>query len=371
MGLGSVMFRPQLLALPLLVLSTLACTGGDGTSSSSYQDHELAPPPGASLTVAARTVPNRSGDLRADLTNRVVPSSSSSYREARPEELQSFEAAFGRLLALGATPEVQSEFAALQYAVSLYRDAAGVEYLVLEDSDSGRSGGTFVVNLMPARELIVEAPHSDSDEGTAGQSTAMFFQLGARALLLNGTHRCASSTASACSPENSYCGNGARVSDAAQHPHSFFTAAHRALRAAHPQAIAASIHGMETDNGEAAVIGDGTEVRRPGSIATRLRDATNARLPANSRAFSCNDAADDGKFRRLCGTTNAQAKFDNASPDACIERATQASDRFVHVEQSSELRHQHAASPEPDAMTQAFSQIVPCSLGDQGLGCSL
>lgn len=363
---------PLLLASALLALLTFACTGGDGeTGASSYltdgklENAEL--PPTMPTSVMDRLVPLRSGDLRADLT-RPLPGT---YREPTAEELQAFEGAFARLLAEGATPAIQEAFTALKYAVSLYRDAAGTEYLVLEDSDTTRNGGSYVVNLMPARDLIVEAPHGDSDEGTAGQASRMFFELGARALLLNGTHRCASDTKSACSPENSYCGNGARVSDAAHNPFAFFTGAHRALRAAHPQALAASIHGMETDSTEAAVISDGTDVARPGSVATRLRDALNTRLAGGpARAFSCNEETDRGAFRPLCGTTNAQAKFDNASADACVEKPTQASDRFLHVEQSATLRMQHTTSAEPDAMTSALGEIVACSLGGGGIGCA-
>lgn len=328
------------------------------------------PPPAATPTAAA--VPRRSGDLRADLSQRALPGrGSEAFREPSAAELDAYQAAVSKLLQEGATVAAQAALAELRYAVSLYTDARGAEFLVLEDTDATRGGGTVVVNLAPSRDLILEAPHSDSDAGTGGQATAMFFQLGARALLLNGAHRCASSAKSACSPENTFCGDGGRISDAAQHPFTFFTAAHRAMRAAFPQALAASIHGMDADGPEAAVISDGTRIPKAGAVSVRLRDGINAALGAGSatRAFSCNDTADNGKFRPLCGTTNAQASVDNQSADACLSEPTGASDRFVHVEQGEPLRQQHTQSAEPDAVTQAFAAVVPCALGAGGLGC--
>ncbi|MFP2913066.1 hypothetical protein ACLESD_50280, partial [Pyxidicoccus sp. 3LFB2] len=102
-------------------------------------------------------------------------------------------------------------------------------------------------------------------------------------------------------------------------------------------------------------------------LSVRLRDALNQRLARGPRrAFSCNAPDDSGKHRALCGTTNVQGRIDNGAGDACHAEATSASDRFLHLEQSSTLRGTGTAA---DAVIGALADTVPCSLPGNGLGC--
>jgi hypothetical protein len=317
-------------------------------------------------------LPSQKGSLRTWL--RRVPITaprSEGFDEPRGTELAAFERAFGALLSSGPSAERVADFDQLGYALSTFRDEdSGNGWLVLSDTRQGRGGGTFIVNLSPARDLWLETPHADSDEGTLRQGAEQVVALGARALLITGANRCAGAARSPCSGSTTMCGDsGQRVSDAAHYANNFFTAAHRALRDTYPDGIAVSVHGMDVaeDGPEAAVVSDGTAEDRASSLSVRLRDALNQHLPRGARrAFSCNAPDDSGKHRTLCGTTNVQGRIDNGAGDACHAEAPSASDRFLHLEQTSPLR---GTGPSSDAVIEALADTVPCSLPGNGLGC--
>ncbi len=346
-------------------LPSAGSTGGDSPSPSQGTPTPTSCPLPAGL-------PSQQGNLRAWLRQAsITASGSNGFREPRGTELTSFERAFRELLDGGPSEERVRDFADLGYSLSSYRDEdTGNGWLVLADVTQGRGGGTFIINLNPARDLWLETPHADSDQGTLRQGAEQLVELGARALLITGANRCAVTTSSPCTGTTRMCGApGLRASDSAHYANNFFTSAHRALRAVYPDGVAVSVHGMETseDGPEAAVISDGTIKRREGSLATRLRDALNTHLPEGPRrAFSCNAPDDSGKHRMLCGTTNVQGRIDNGAGDGCYSDAPAASDRFIHLEQTSPLR---GTGPSSDAVIQALADTVPCSLPGNGLGC--
>jgi hypothetical protein len=300
----------------------------------------------------------------------IVPPRREGFREPRGTELVAFERSVQQLLG-GDILEATDELASLGYAVSTFHDDDGGSWLLLEEkSPRRRGGGTFVLNLEPARDLWIETPHADSDEGTLEQGISQFMSLGARALLITGTHRCASSAATTCGETGTQaCGGNLRISDSAHHPYAFFTAAHRALRAQYPSGVAVSLHGMEQRGKQTAIISDGTDVPRTTALSVRLRDALNRRLPASSRAFSCNDA-NDGRHRYLCGLSNVQGRIDNGAGDACFQEAPSSTDRFLHLEQGPSLRLPGDPDFLPEVVTEALADTVPCSLPGKGLGCT-
>ncbi|NMO14723.1 hypothetical protein HPC49_05375 [Pyxidicoccus fallax] len=317
-------------------------------------------------------LPSEKGSLRTWLRKANITSpGSEGFREPSGTELAAFERAFGALLSTGPSAESVRDFAQLGFTLSSYSDEdSGNGWLVLSDTNPKRGGGTFVVNLSPARDLWLETPHADSDEGTLSQGAEQLVALGARALLITGSNRCAGTAVSPCSGTTQVCGtSGQRVSDAAHYANNFFTAAHRALRDTFPDGVAVSVHGMDVaeDGPEAAVVSDGTSKDRAGSLSVRLRDALNQHLPPSPRrVFSCNAPGDSGKHRLLCGTTNVQGRIDNGAGDACYSDPPAATDRFLHLEQTSALR---GTGPSGDAVIQALADTVPCSLPGNGLGC--
>ncbi|MFB1482925.1 hypothetical protein [Corallococcus sp. RDP092CA] len=329
-----------------------------------------APAPTASVCSPLGSLSSLTGNLATWLqTTPITAANSGGFQEPGGTELAAFEGAFRTLLTEGPTAQVVQDLAKVGYGVSTFHNDTGGGWLVVREQGLlSRGGGTFIVNLFPARDLWLEAPHADSDEGTLRQTASQLVTLGARALLITGSNRCAVTTASPCSGTTSVCGTkGLRLSDAAHYGNTFFTAAHRALRDTYPDAIAASIHGMDAGDGpEAAVVSDGTSALRADALSNRLRDALNAHLSGTKKAFSCNAADDAGKHRALCGTSNVQGRIDNGAADACYAEATAASDRFVHLEQSATLRGTGASSK---AVMQALADTVPCSLGGSGLDC--
>ncbi|QSQ23838.1 hypothetical protein JY651_02305 [Pyxidicoccus parkwayensis] len=400
-------FYKRSLALSMLLLAAAGCSGSGGSETPGDVSGGLESPapsqpepgrtpdtalPGTSADAPIATSPEtettapsslsqcaspaglavQQGSLRTWLgTVPITVRGSEGFREPGGTELTAFERAFRELLSTGPSAERVRDFSQLGYALSAYSDSdTGHAWLVLADTTPDRGGGTFIINLSPARDMWLETPHADSDEGTLRQGAEQLVALGARALLITGANRCADVAASPCSGTTRVCGTaGLRLSDAAHYANTFFTAAHRALRDTYPAGIAVSVHGMdvEGDGPEAAVVSDGTSKDRAGSLSVRLRNALNRHLPASpQRAFSCNASDDSGKHRTLCGTTNVQGRIDNGASDACFADATAASDRFLHLEQSAKLR---ATGPASDAVTQALADTVPCSLPGNGLGC--
>ncbi|RKH51459.1 hypothetical protein D7X55_03100 [Corallococcus sp. AB049A] len=329
-----------------------------------------APAPSASVCAPLTSLTSLTGNLATWLlTAPITPPNSGGFKEPGGTELAAFEGAFRTLLTEGPNPQVVQDLAKLGYGVSTFRNDSGGGWLVVREQGLlPRGGGTFIINLFPARNLWLEAPHADSDEGTLRQTASQLVTLGARALLITGSNRCAVTTASPCSGSTSVCGTkGLRISDTAHYGNNFFTAAHRALRDTYPDAIAASIHGMDAGDGpEAAVVSDGTGTPRPEALSNRLRDALNTHLAGTKKAFSCNSAEDSGKHRTLCGTSNVQGRIDNGAADACYSEAPAATDRFIHLEQSATLRGTGASSR---AVMQALADTVPCTLAGSGLGC--
>lgn len=297
----------------------------------------------------------RPGDVSQYLLSRpIAASGSEGFTIPSGADLNAFQTGFAKLLGAAASA---ADLTAMNFAVGCH--PGGI--IVVADTKPGRGGGAFAINPAATRNAWIEIPHAISDQGTLEQGIALLASVNAKALIITGTHRCASSTPSSCSGTSRVCGGTAlRVTDAAHFGENFFTAAHRALRTQYPSAVAVSVHGMDSPGGEKAVVSDGTSHKRPSTISQRVRDALNKRLPGGLGAFSCNDAADDGKYRPLCGSTNLQGRIDNGSADACGAAAASGSDRFVHIEQSAELRGTATgANVDPTVLGAALAEVLP------------
>lgn len=360
---------PRVLRSALFVLAAsagilFACGGqpgeGDaqqpsGTSTGAATGPSTAPIPGCTEGDVQQTL----RAIRPTLTRFELPPSA---------ELTGFERAFEELLRDPSSPSAVEALGSYGFEVSCLTHTNGASWLIVSDATGDRGGGTFAINAQPAREMWLEAPHGDSDEGTLEEAVDAAVALGAQAVLINGAHRCAASEKTGCTTSSGPCGD-VRISDAAHEVDTFFTAAHRALRRVHPGSLAVSVHGFTPSQGEAAVISDGTTDLRPTAISIAVRDAINRQLAGDAQAFSCNDPADRGRHRLLCGTSNVQGRIDNQLPDSCESEATSASNRFVHLEQGPLLRGGDTGEP-PDHVAKALGEVVGCTLGGAGEGCS-
>jgi hypothetical protein len=126
---------------------------------------------------------------------------------------------------------------------------------------------------------------------------------------------------------------------------SFYQRAHVAFADRYASAIVVGVHGM-TDDG--ASISDGTTFDTSAdSLVARFAAELTLALAGSSAAAqpitTCNSyPGAPAVADRLCGTTDVQGRHLNGSVDACTVGATSAGGRFVHLEQSQEVRD-HAA----------------------------
>jgi hypothetical protein len=224
--------------------------------------------------------------------------------------------------------------------------------VIWEPTDRGTGRAVIAWRQDATRGLIVEAPHAVYDLTTLEESVALFDGISARALVASGTHRCANATASGCDGTTGACGEREdyRESDMAHATDTSFQIAHEVLSTEHAADWIVSVHGMG-DLG--ASLSDGTNMATTVDAPVALLVAAMiAQFPAE-QITTCNAHTGAVFNERLCGTTNTQGRFTNGSNATCTVGATAASGRFIHMEQSSEVR---AAA---DSVVAAFDQVVP------------
>jgi hypothetical protein len=250
-------------------------------------------------------------------------------------------------------------------------------YAVLQPAAEGL-GPTVVAAPHLWRDPIAEAPHARFERGTAEEVALLVTELGARAGLIAGAHRCAARRRSACSGTTRVFGEAAdapyRTSDVGHNPATLFHAAHEVLAAAWPEAVVLSLHGMRRTDATRVIVSDGSREQRPGDRGRsgRLRDALRARLGEGPAVVSCNDPNDDGyPYRRLCGVTNVQGRSLNGSPNACGVSAEAPSGRFLHLEQTWDVLGEFergwagwAGYANLSAILHATMAVMPCTAAD-------
>lgn len=288
--------------------------------------------------------------LDAFTTERIGFPAAQSDGYQRITELQRFGESIASLTQLDGASALSSAAAA---GYTVCRGAGADEGLVrLVPSQTG-TGRALVVWRKTAVPLIVGAPHPRFDLDTLAQSVLVFRQTGARALVVSGTHRCASTTASQCDGTTGACGGSGQpypISDMAHVTATAFDESHRRLGVAHPEALVVSVHGAS----QAGVsVSDGTTASTDAQApVARLATALTVQL-GSERVSTCNayPGAPDVEVR-LCGTTNVQGRFVNGVGDVCGTAATSSSQRFLHVEQSSAVRAR------PEALASALTALL-------------
>lgn len=215
---------------------------------------------------------------------------------------------------------------------------------------------TIVIRALGApRDVILGAPHPLWDVGTAEESATIFARIGARAVVVSGTHRCGSTRASGCDGVADACGTDApvRESDMAHAVDSVFHAAHVALASAYADAWFVSVHGF---SGPGISVSNGTD--DPVSVDARVTRLAVALSTRFDDVTTCNVSGAPGTdpFERLCGTTNVQGRHLNGVAMACTDAATSANDRFAHLEQDRAIRDARADDV-ADAIAEAFDAM--------------
>src|SRR5262249_29308363 len=165
------------------------------------------------------------------------------------------------------------------------------------------------------------------------EGSDVFQGLGARALFIAGTHRCANpNTPSGCSGTTNSCGGGSiavRISDAPHFTGNFMYAGHGAALQMAPQPISLNLHGNSSEPVD-VTLSDGTRVA--GADTDLVQQLRGALLARSVNVGSCNWPPDGLTGQNLCGTTNAQGRLSNGSLEACTINAERASGLFLHIE---------------------------------------
>lgn len=192
-----------------------------------------------------------------------------------------------------------------------------------------------------AAPLIVETPHPFYDLDTLAEGRLFFETLEARVLLSSGTHRCGSFVSSPCSGTTSVCGSSApyRISDMTHVDEALFQVAHEVLAEHFAADWVVSVHGM---GGDGVSLSNGTTQPVAPDDPVALFAAALADTFPDESITTCNAYPGATVDARLCGTTNTQGRHLNGSPDACSVAASTASERFLHLEQSRDVRDARA-----------------------------
>jgi hypothetical protein len=244
----------------------------------------------------------------------------------------------------------------LNYDLYILNDDSGRSYLVAQERSDGFHGqGTYVVDSNYVRNVAIEVPHPLWDTDTPEEGVAIFQALGARALLIAGTHRCANpGTASGCSGTTTACGGPSipvRISDAPHFTGNFMYAAHDASLQLAPAPVSLNLHGNALEP-YAIQISDGTRrFADETPLVNQLRNALNARVAGI--AGSCNWQDDGLTAQNLCGTTNAQGRLSNGSSQPCTLSSTNPSGLFLHIEQHLNIRRA------PGVLIDALQEVIP------------
>ncbi len=325
------------------------------------------------------------GDLRSYLNAIRAPRAGSEAFVVPPEEDRIKWKQTVGLLLQGQTARAAEMAAGLGYDLIRFRDEpSGKEYWVLRERAAGfRGQGTYGFNLAACRPLSIQAPHVDFDAGTGPQAVHVFLATDSLALMLAGTHRCASSQPTPCDGLTTVCSGKEeryRISDPAHFTAGFFQATHEVIHDSVPDSTGISLHGFVWKDGDPEAIVSNTACglleKSTATELTRQYNLRFERLGLKMRAGSCHEA---GGPTRLCAQSNVQGRYTAGSKDPCAcagGKSTCAADsrcaqtmaypqRFIHIEQSCALR-QLANCRRPESVpyevtAEIIGAMFPCA----------
>jgi len=301
------------------------------------EDEPCEGPCRAALALAA--LPECSSPADDAFDAELEDAASSGYS---PPEAAMTEAILASLSALRAGDPTAARKAARKAGYTVCKEPTDHDVALWHPRTLEEGYARFAWRVRGARPVIVEAPHPHHDLETDEQARLLFERLAARALLMAGAHRCsATETVGACTGTTGVCGEDDApypVSDVAHFDDSIFHAAHVFFSETFGDDWVLSLHGFSESG---ISVSDGTPVDLPeDAAAARVGAALQAAFPEEP-VTSCNPYPGAVVEDRRCGTTNVQGRHLNGAPDACAEPATQSSGRFVHLEQSLEVRQQY------------------------------
>ena len=239
-------------------------------------------------------------------------------------------------------------------------------YVLEEKSPQANYWGTYIFSQSPFRNnLIIQAPHSKFDTNTGKEAIYCFKNTLAKAVFINGTHRCNSNSFSSCSGTTSVCGSSQsyRISDLAHTTTSMFQKTTENLFKNISNSVFIQLHGFGKQSTDPYVImSNGTRETPPTDYAVLIKDA----LLSEDNTLTFQLAHINTSWTRLIGFTNTQGRLINSSPNFCNTSATTTSGRFVHIEQEkSKLRDNEVGWGK---MSNALSNVFASTLSNDEFG---
>ncbi len=280
-----------------------------------------------------------SGNLESYIGNIIdtAPGSSgNNYSEPLISQLNTWDTTVTDILQENINDAVLSA-GSLGYQITEFTDTTlnpnQIFYILEKKASQDNYWGTFVFSKTPTRgNLILMAPHSKYDTNTGREAVFCFKDGLAKALLINGTHRCNNSSASSCSGTTSACGSNAayRISDLAHTTTSTFQKTTQNLFNNVANSVFIQLHGFSKQATDPYVImSNGTRETPTTDYASLIKDA----LFTEDNTLTFKIAHINTDWDRLIGFTNTQGRLINNSADFCNSSATTTSGRFIHIEQ--------------------------------------
>ena len=207
-------------------------------------------------------------------------------------------------------------------------------------------GGTYVFYPEGVNSAI-QIPHPSFDINTDKEGVEAYLSLGSKYLLLSGTHRNSSDVTSSCQLEY-------KESDASHNNGHYFFSVHKALSMANDDTIFIELHGFgssmrntlwsqcdATHNMELINISEGIDDLDETSFMYLLHQEITENTTIKSCVYSPsnNVNVDDVYTSATGGTHNVIGRLINDVTNVCDVPATSSSHRFVHIEQSYEVRN--------------------------------
>ncbi len=253
----------------------------------------------------------------------------------------------------------------LNYQITEFTDTSispNQIFYILEEKDAQLYyWGTYIFSKTPTRNnLIIQAPHSRYDTNTGRQAVYCFKNNVAKAVFINGTHRCNSDSYSSCSGTTSACGSNDnyKMSDLAHTTTSMFQKTTEVLFNNISNSVFIQLHGFgKTSTDPYVIMSNGTRETPDKDYAVLIEEA----LLTEDNSLTFKLAHIDINWTRLIAFTNTQGRMINNSSDFCSTSATNTSGRFIHIEQEKyKLRNNEDGWSK---MSNALSSVFSSTLG--------
>jgi hypothetical protein len=283
-----------------------------------------------------------SGDIEnyaESIINRMPGSSVNNYIQPTTANLATWKSIINFILSDNLT-DARAIASPINYQITEFTDTSlnpnKIFYVLEEKAIQNRYWGTYIFSKNPARnDLIIAAPHSKFDTNTGNQAIYCFKNTLAKAVFINGTHRCNSFTSSNCSGTTSVCGSTGnyKISDQAHNTTSMFQITTEVVYSSIANAVFVQLHGFAKQSNDPYVImSNGTNKTPSIDYAVQIKNA----LLQEDPSLTFKLAHIDTDWTRLTAFTNTQGRLINNSSNACSTDATATSGRFIHIEQEKE-----------------------------------